>query len=295
VVRPLLGRLRSVVGLQAQSNPTFQRWFLWPYYHNIHHRDPQPYSTLLGAEEGIRHAQVAGDRQIQVSLSISQKAFKWFEMGDVEGAVRLLRETEKEALLVDGFVSELSRQTLARVLCEAETEEALDEAVRLSQAALDKPGGASMFIGMAHHNLAKVRLKRNQPAVEEAQKGYAALEAAPLYSVDVAATLVMALLAEDQPAQALSVAEKALKIISTFGGAGYAEVEMRLAASLAFDRNGNQERARYELQQTLHQIALRTFDITDPAWRSSYLGRNPSCVRAQKLAANWGVVDSALQ
>jgi ATP/maltotriose-dependent transcriptional regulator MalT len=291
-VRPLLARLRSVVRLLSQSNPTFQRWFLWPYYHNVHHREPQPYSTLLGAEEGIRHAQVAGDRLIQVSLTISQKAFKWFEMGDVEGAIRLLRETEKEARLVDGFVFEMARQTLARVLCEAGDEAALDEAVRLSQAAINKPGGASMFIGMAHHNLAKVLLKRKQPAVDEAEKGYKALEAAPLYCVDVAATLVTALVAQDKPEQALPVAEKALGVIATFGGAGYAEVEVRLAASEAFHAAGDRERANAELQETLRQIKLRTYDITDPTWRTSYLTRNPSCVRAQQLAAKWNVVET---
>lgn len=210
-------------------------------------------------------------------------------MGDVQGAVRLLRQTEKESRLVDGYVHEMARQTLARVLCEAGDEAALDEVVQLSQAAINKPGGALVFIGMAHQNLAKVLLKRKQPAVEEAEKGYKALEAAPLYGVDVAATLVTALLAEGKPEQALPVAEKALGVIASFGGAGYAEVELRLAASEAFHAAQDQKRARAELQETLRQIKLRTYDITDPTWRTSYLTRNPSCVRAELLAAKWDV------
>ncbi|HRI55352.1 MAG TPA: hypothetical protein PLW65_34700, partial [Pseudomonadota bacterium] len=233
-VQPILQRLQSVVELMAERDPTFRRWYLWPYYHNVHHREPRPYSTLVGAEEGIALSRIAGDRLIQVSLSITERAYKWFELGDVPGAVRLLRETEKEAAQVDGFVSELTRQTLARVLCEAEEPDALDEAVRYSQAAIDSPGSASMFVGMAHHTLARVRLRRKQPAVEDALRAYKALEAAPLYGVEIAATVVWALLARGTPAEALPYVEKALAVIAAYGGAGYAEVELRLAASPAF-------------------------------------------------------------
>jgi serine/threonine protein kinase/tetratricopeptide (TPR) repeat protein len=291
-VQPILQRLQAVVALLNESNPTFERWFLWPCYHNVYQRDPTPYSALLGAEEGIGHARIAGDRLIQVSLSISPKALSWFELGDMEGAVRLLREIEKEAEQVDGFVLELARQTLARVLCETGETTQLEEAVRISNGALDKPGGASMFLGMAHHTLARVLLKRQQPAVEQAMQAYHALEAAPLLGVDAAATVTHALLAAGTPAAALPFVEKALAIITTFGGAGFAEVELRLAASEAFYAVGDRDRAHRELARTLHEIKLRAADITDPHWRNTYLSRNRGCIRARALAEQWCVIEA---
>ncbi len=289
LMQPILQRLQSVVELIAERDPTFLRWYLWPYYHNVHHREPRPYSTLVGAEEGIALARIAGDRLIQVVLSVTERAYKWFELGDVQGAVQLLRETAKEAEQVDGFVAELTRQTLARVLCEAAEPGALDEAVRYSQAALDSPGSASMFVSMAHQTLARVQLKRQQPAVEAALKAHQGLEAAPLYSVESAATLAWALLAQGTPAEALPFLDKALAVIAAYGGAGYAEVELRLAASSAFHAVGELPRAHAELRATLDQIQLRAADIVDPVWRQSYLCRNPHCVAAQRLASSWGL------
>ncbi len=293
VIQPVLGRLQSVVELKAEHDPTFRRWYLLPYYQNVHYREPRPYSTLIGAEEGIALARVAGDRLIHVSLSITQRACKFFELGDIPAALRTLRETEKEAAQVDGFVSELTRQTLARVLCESDEPGALDQAVRYGQAAIDSPGSASMFVGMAHNTLARVQLKRNQPAVSEATLAYKALEAAPLHSVEPAATLVWSLLASSTPAEALPVAEKALAVIAAYGGAGYAEVELRLAASTAFHAAGALARAHAELRATLEQIRLRADDIVDPVWRRSYLCLNPHCATALRLAAEWGLAETS--
>lgn len=80
-------------------------------------------------------------------------------------------------------------------------------------------------------------------------------------------------------------------MVAAFGGAGFLEVDMRLAACEALYLARDAEGARRELREVLHQIRMRTEDIEDPAWRRSYLLRNVENCRARKPAEAWGVED----
>src|SRR5262249_35600009 len=114
---------------------------------------------------------------------------------------------------------------------------------------------------------------------------------APLFALSATATLARALIAEGRVADAVRVAHEGLAVIEEFGGAGYREVDMRLAACEVLFAAGDRERARAELCEALDQIRIRTEDIEDPGWRRSYLTRNVENRRARALAEAWGVAD----
>ncbi|HEX7844116.1 MAG TPA: hypothetical protein VF469_41860, partial [Kofleriaceae bacterium] len=105
------------------------------------------------------------------------------------------------------------------------------------------------------------------------------------------ATLARALVAEGQVADAVRIAHEGLAVVAEFGGAGYLEVDMRLAACEAFFAAGDSGRARAELRFALEQIRIRAEDIEDPGWRRGYLTRNAENCRVRALAEAWEVAD----
>lgn len=155
----------------------------------------------------------------------------------------------------------------------------------------EDPRAAAYGIGLAYEHWARIELRQGRPAAELAARGRAALAFAPLYGLGATATLARALVAEGRVADAARVACEGLAVVAEFGGAGYLDVEMRLAASEAWFAAGEGERARVELGVVLEQICTRAEDIEDRSWRRSYLTRNAENRRARELSYAWGVAD----
>jgi hypothetical protein len=98
-----------------------------------------------------------------------------------------------------------------------------------------------------------------------------------------------ALIGLGRTAEASLAADRIVGTLQAVGGVGVLEVGTRLAVAEAFSADGQPERARVELAETLRQVKLRADDITDPFWRESYLTRNPHVVRALALGEAGGL------
>jgi hypothetical protein len=185
------------------------------------------------------------------------------------------------------------RHTFGKALCELRNEEALARAEQLVTPMLESVDTKMMGSVFLHEILARVALGRGQmeralTMTREAMKGFFQ---APVWLPPVAAVQIHALIGLQRAAEAVATAEQILAMLPVMGSVGLFEIEFRVAASEAFHAHGDRERAHAELRDTLRQIQLRADDITDQTWKQSYLTRNPHCVRAQQLAAQWQLAE----
>src|SRR4029079_16592651 len=90
----------------------------------------------------------------------------------------------------------------------------------------------------------RIELHDGRPATALAERGRAVLAFAPVLGLGARATLARALTAEQRVADAVRVAHEGLAVVAEHGGAGYLEVDMRLAAGEAFAPPSDPERAR---------------------------------------------------
>ena len=216
---------------------------------------------------------------------------QWWWLGDTAAEDRLRVQIQtaihRKALVLQAA----SAMQLARIACDRGDPAGLAEGARLVRLVAEDPRGGVFMTGLAYECWARIELHERRPATELAARSRAVLAFAPLFSLGATATLVRALVAEGQVADAVRVADEGLAVIAEFGGAGYCEVDMRLAACEAFFAAGDRERCRAELRGALHQICIRAEDIEEPAWRRSFLTRNVENRRARALAEEWGVTD----
>jgi Mrp family chromosome partitioning ATPase len=87
--------------------------------------------------------------------------------------------------------------------------------------------------------------------------------------------------------EAVSVAEQSLALISFLGGAGAAEVELRLAAAIALDAAGRREGAEAALREACRQIEIREGSLRDPDARARFRAGVPENAEALALARAW--------
>jgi eukaryotic-like serine/threonine-protein kinase len=107
--------------------------------------------------------------------------------------------------------------------------------------------------------------------------------------LSASATLIRVLLTTGRIAEARAVADASLTEAERIDGIGFAEVRLRVAAAEARHAAGDGDGARAVLRSALEHIAARADRITDPAWRTSYLGRVPDNLRARELGDALGV------
>jgi hypothetical protein len=220
-------------------------------------------------------------------------AWTWRGLGDDEKAMSFLESIRVIAQSVAGTVAEgMYRVNIASILAARSDPAAHHLVLKQTLPLLSVP----FVCTLARDALARVYLQQGRIAEAEtaARQAVDSILQLPNFAPQVRAPLIHALLLQGRIADAGEVAEAGLAFLQQFGGAGYAEVELRLAISTAFEAAGNGQRARSELAETLRQIQLRADDITDPFWRNSYLTRNPYCVRSQQLAQAWGMEGQAV-
>ncbi len=287
-LEPMFARLRAVCELLAPSEVTAQRWLSFVSSYAASLCDPAPWRALRAIEACLRDARRAGDRYVEHWILVWGPELHWWWLGDAaaEGRLRAqLQDASSLTLRAAGAIH------LARIACDTGDPAALAEGARQMRLIAEDPRGAAYGTGQAYEQWARIELREGRPAAALAERGRALLAFAPLFALGATATLMRALAAEGRAVDAVRVAQEGLAVVAEFGGAGYFEVELRLAASEACFAAGDAARARAELRAALEQIRLRAEDIEDPAWRRSYLTRNADNRRARELAAAWGIED----
>jgi len=290
-LEPMFARLRAVCDLLAPSDPTARCWSSWVSSHAASIFEPAPWRALQAAEACLRDARLAGDRHIEHWILVWGHELKWWQLGDAAAEGRLRARLQAAIHPRSLTLQAVSAVGLARIACDTGDPAALAEGARVMRLIAEDPRGNPYGTGAAYEHWARIELREGRPAAALAERGRAALAHAPLFGLGATATLARALAAEGRAADAVRVAHEGLAVVAELGGAGYREVEIRLAATEAFFAAGDGERARAELRQTLDQIRVRAEDIKDLGWRRSYLTRNADNRRARGLADAWGVED----
>lgn len=281
----------------SDKHPAAQRHILVVRVQLATYRNPTPWSLVSDAEAAIQLGREVGDNLVELALGTHLLAWGWLDLGAREKMEAHLRSMEGLVARSQTSAVDLPyREVLARVLAESPHEHDWLEAERLVTPILELPEIPVLYTCGAQELLARVALQRGQleSAEARARKSLESLAAGPLWFLPTASVLIRALLALGRPAEAMSVAEQLLAYFPVLGGGGVFEVEFRVAASEAFRAAKDPPRAVSELRETLRQIQLRADNITDPAWKTSYLTRNPYCVRAQQLAKEWAIDPSLL-
>ncbi len=290
-LEPLFARLRVTCDLLVPWDPTTRRWIVWASSRAVSLFEPAPWRALQAAEACLRDARASGDRFVEHWVLVWDHEHQWWQLGDAAAEGRLRAHLQAATQRRSPALQAASAIQLARIACDTGDPAGLAEGARVMRLISEDPRGAAVGTGLAYEHRARIELREGRPAAELAARGREALAFAPLYALGATATLVRALVAEGRAADAVRVADEGLAVIAAHGGAGYLEVEVRLAASEACFAAGDPARARAELRAALDQIRIRAEDIEDPAWRRSYLTRNVDNRRARELAAAWGLDD----
>ena len=291
-LRAGLSRLDAICSRASARNPTISRWLLTARGYFSRYLAPTPWTVLQTGLEALALLERAGDLQVGTVVRVFLVGMAYFELGDPEQALAVLQSVHEWSQKNNELaMRQNSAVKLAAILAQ-NTDSASRERVReYTKEPLASASGHLLFRGQAHDALARVLLQEGNLVEAEAHSRAACqtFETVPNYEPNVQAPLIQALVAQGQRSEAIAICERALGALQHFGGAGHAEVELRLAISEAFHATGQRERAESELRETLRQIQLRLDDIADLHWKTRYASGNPYCVRTQLLAKQWGL------
>jgi hypothetical protein len=292
MLRAHINRIALSVDSASETIPAVRRWLLISRSYASMWRYPRPWSTITDCGQCIRLAREVADQKIELVAKVWCET-SWFELGDLDGARKRMEAMEatlaqgQEALTLGVWANHL-----LRILCEVPDEQAWGEADDLMAQALERTDSVPSISFLTRVSLGRLAFVRGR--LERAEELSRAVTAALLPVVPgrwmmAAPVHVRALLGLGRAAEACSIAEQIVGVLTRLGGAGWVEVEARLAVSEAFEANGDHDRARTELAETLRQVQLRLDDIADPFWKNSYLTRNPYVALALALGRAWGL------
>lgn len=288
----LLARITDCVERWAPKNPALRRHLSAAHAQLAAYRQPKPWTLVCDAENAIRLGREVGDTLIEIALNTHLIAWGWLDLGAREKMEVHLRAQQAVLARSQARAADAPfRCMFARVLADADDERAWNEAEQLLLPLLATPDLLPLARISAGGILARLDLQRGRLESAEARLrgSLDALPMGPAWLVPTAALQIRVFLALGRPEDATQAAERMLAYFPVLGSAGVFEVEFRVAASEAFFAARDLSRAHAELRETLRQMQLRADNIADPFWKNSYLTRNPSCVRAQQLAAQWGI------
>jgi hypothetical protein len=289
--RPVLDRLAWACDQARAQEPGVYRLLMIARTHAAWHCDPRPLSVLRSAEETIRLAEAAGDiRTIRLALAYGETE-SLCELGAPEQALARWAARADLFRADEALGRGLYRTSVAHLRWTLGLPGAAAEAMEVADAQCAETRAPPPMYARARDLRARLHLARGDAAAAliDARAADSALSRIPNCAPNTRATLMTALRACGELGEAVTLAEASLALLDTFGGVGFAEVELRLAIAETLLAAGDTARGRAALEATLRQIDLRAADIEDPAWRERYLTRNPSCVRSRALAAELGV------
>jgi hypothetical protein len=295
VTRPVLDRLAWACDRARPQEPGVDRLRMIARTHAAWHYDPRPWSVLQSAEETIRLAEAAGDvRTIRLAMAYGETE-SLAELGAPE--IALARwEARSELFRADEALGQgLYRTSVAHLRWSLGLPGAAEAALSVADALCEDTRAPPPMYARARDLRARLHLAKGhaEAAALDAREAHSALRRIPNCAPNTRATLMAALRARGEIDEAVAVAEESLALLSTFGGVGFAEVELRLAIAETLLAAGDAVRGRAALAETLRHVDLRAADIEDAAWRTRYLTRNPSCVRSRALAAELALAPGA--
>jgi hypothetical protein len=208
-------------------------------------------------------------------------------MGDFDAGERTLRDaialsTElRDSFLITNMTAYLAVSTSMR------RDPAFSgEARRLAAEILGFKAGPA-YEAIALMAIAVVELlEKNFKGAEEAARRSRDLYGAamPPYRPVSTGILIDALREQGRAAEACDLVDEELAYIASFGGLGWAETPLRVAAVEALAAAGRYAAAEAALRATLDGIEIRARTIPDPALRERFLTAVPENARARALA-----------
>ena len=249
---------------------------------------PDPFRATELAHESRRAfaeiGNVYGLTQAMLSVGLTST-----DLGDLHEGEKMMRQGLAFALqLAHGFLRQNAQMGLMMALAERSEPELLVEGDSLAQVLIDT-GVSPLYVASGQNARARIMLAwgRTDEAEEATRKACAIFPVAPPLLVMALAVRITALLARGCVDAAVASSEEGLRIVTSLGGAGFAEIPLRASAAEAFHAAGNVSRAHEALREALRQIEIRTSKITDPAWRAKYLSGRPENARVFSLARDW--------
>jgi tetratricopeptide (TPR) repeat protein len=217
------------------------------------------------------------------------------ELGNLEAGERTLREAVAIAKRIGvPFAVRQAELHLAALLCKFgddknPSSERRAEGRAIAEAVLGAPGVSTGYQGWARGLLAQAMLADG--ALDEAERqARAAVDlcaSVPLRKLWVRVLLVRSLIHLNRVAEAQALAAELPVEIERLGGAGYVEIDARLATVEAYEAAGDREAAKAALREALQKLRLGADSIPEPAWRERYLEGVTENARVLTLAREW--------
>ncbi|MBL9102683.1 MAG: protein kinase [Myxococcales bacterium] len=281
-------RVRDIAARHPDDRAT-QGWLGVAVAEYLRAGEPDPQQQQDGLRAAHEHFSAAQDRR-NAFFSGCMYGQGQVESGLVAEGEATLRDNLALALgLGDGFFINMARIHLAAALAQRTDPAPLVEAAEIAAALTTGEGVGAGYRAWAHGILAQARLQQGELADAELHVGVArnAPSTNALRLRLAATTYLQVLLARDAVAEALALAESELRWLADAGGAGYAELPLRLAVAEVLHAAGEHDRARAQLGVVLATVATRAARIVDPAWRARYVEAVPTHARAAALARAW--------
>jgi hypothetical protein len=287
-----LDRVSTCVERMCETVPAARRYSLLVRGVVTMWRYPRPWSAMTDLDEATRLAQEVGDRRTEHMVRINGADLLFRDLGDADLARRRMLALE-EALSQsqEALAVAICALYVAGLLAAAPDEQAWDQAEAIAARVLSSTGGRIGIPPVAQGVLARTAMNRGhlEKAEALARAALDMLGFMPLSWTVFASVRIRALIGLGRAAEAAKLAEQLTSTLQMLGGAGIDEVQARLATVAAFEANGDGERARTELAETLSQVQLRLDDIAEPFWKNSYLTRNPHVAHAIALGEARGL------
>ncbi|MBM7114990.1 serine/threonine-protein kinase PknK [Archangium primigenium] len=292
-----LARIQSVAAAVMEKDPVVRGWALNFRSQYLHYFEPSPWQGYQ-LSEGAQRSFLSVGMQNQASVGLAQMGVSLAALGDVPGALELLREAEGMARSMENrLLTTFVHYALLRTLTlRADPQDCEEIRARVGEWL----GGADadpFRRGLEHLVLSRVALIQGlyAEAEDHARQSCDALRMVLTFRLDARASLCQALLSRGASAEALQVATEGVRELKETKLQGAYAVAMHLAlveAHFALEDTASGERA---LRETLDLVHLRAADIPEPRARERFLRQVPENARTLQLAhARWGSPPSAV-
>ncbi|HET6149010.1 MAG TPA: protein kinase [Polyangia bacterium] len=239
-------------------------------------------------EAAVELAAATGDVRAMCEMRVNLGSV-WSDMGQLEPAETLLRQTLQEAQTIElHYIATAALINLAPVLTHAGR---LGEARRLTMQALNfaRKQGDVRWEGAAQLYLSTISFMAGEyPGSEQRARQAAEIASAPLRPSALAA-IARALLAQDRRAEALEQARVAAAELAAVGHVEEYESLVHLMLAETLEANGEPVAARAALTSATTRLRERAAQIGRLDWRRSFLTRLPDNARTLGLARAWGI------
>jgi tetratricopeptide (TPR) repeat protein len=249
-------------------------------------------ANLVAVRTAVHCFEQAGDQRNACSRR-ERLGYALLEIGDHEASERLLADAVAAATRLGlHHVVATARHNLGLTLARLQRH---DEALSTEGQAMAafRASGNRRMEGASLEYLALIRLEAGDVAGAErdAREALAVASAEPVLPLNQAesnAILARVLLAAGRAADALALARAALGQLEALGGIDDGEAIIRLSLAEALAASGDRSAAIAAIGHARDRLLARADAISDPALRTSFLGRVPENARTLALALELG-------